>query len=395
MTMKNNKRKYSICFFGTYESSFPRTITLKEACRIKRFKVIECHKPFWENMTQKVEFFSIISMIKYGFKLMLAYTSLAVRYLKLENHDVVIVGYNGYFDIPLAKLLTKIRKKPLIFTPVFPLYETLVEDRKYVNKTSIKSKIIHFIDEISCRLADLIIIETDSYIDYYCEEFKIPREKYFKIPLGADETNFFQRQQKVQKKDPNLLKLLFYGKFIPLQGISYIIKAAKILEKNKDVEFEIIGSGQLSNNIRNLAAKLDNKNIKFIDWINYRELPEHILDADVCLGIFGSTPKAQRGVPIKVYEALAMKKPVITGDTPASREVFTHKVNAILCEIGNPEALVESIILLKENRELRANIAESGYKLYQKIFSSEQIASRLERALDKCFHKISGLNDHL
>lgn len=390
MTMKNNKRKYSICFFGTYESSFPRTITLKEACRIKRFKVIECHKPFWENMTQKVEFFSIISMIKYGFKLMLAYTSLAVRYLKLENHDVVIVGYNGYFDIPLAKLLTKIRKKPLIFTPVFPLYETLVEDRKYVNKTSIKSKIIHLIDEISCRLADFIIIETDSYIDYYCEEFKIPREKYFKIPLGADETNFFQRQQKVQKKDPNLLKLLFYGKFIPLQGISYIIKAAKILEKNKDVEFEIIGSGQLSNNIRNLAAKLDNKNIKFIDWINYRELPEHIQDADVCLGIFGSTPKAQRGIPIKVYEALAMKKPVITGDTPAAREVFTHKVNAILCEIGNPEALADSIILLKENRELRANIAESGYKLFQKIFSSEQIANRLEIALDKCLHKISG-----
>lgn len=390
MTMKNNKRKYSICFFGTYESSFPRTITLKEACRIKRFKVIECHEPFWENMTKKVEFFSIISMIKYGFKLMLAYTSLAVRYLKLENHDVVIVGYNGYFDIPLAKLLTKIRKKPLIFTPVFPLYETLVEDRKYVNKTSIKSKIIHLIDEISCRLADFIIIETDSYIDYYCEEFKIPREKYFKIPLGADETNFFQRQQKVQKKDPNLLKLLFYGKFIPLQGISYIIKAAKILEKNKDIEFEIIGSGQLSKSIRNLAAKLDNKNIKFIDWINYRELPEHILDADVCLGIFGSTPKAQRGIPIKVYEALAMKKPVITGDTPASREVFTHKVNAILCEIGNPEALVESIILLKENRELRANIAESGYKLYQKIFSSEQIANRLEIALDKCLHKISG-----
>ena len=390
MTMKNNKRKYSICFFGTYESSFPRTITLKEACRIKRFKVIECHEPFWENMTQKVEFFSIISMIKYGFKLMLAYTSLAVRYLKLENHDVVIVGYNGYFDIPLAKLLTKIRKKPLIFTPVFPLYETLVEDRKYVNKTSIKSKIIHFIDEISCRLADFIIIETDSYIDYYCEEFKIPREKYFKIPLGADETNFFQRQQKVQKKDPNLLKLLFYGKFIPLQGISYIIKAAKILEKNKDVEFEIIGSGQLSNNIRNLAAKLNNKNVKFIDWINYRELPEHILDADVCLGIFGSTPKAQRGVPIKVYEALAMKKPVITGDTPAAREVFTHKVNAILCEIGNPEALADSIILLKKNRELREIIAESGYKLYQKIFSSEQIANRLEIALDKCLHKISG-----
>jgi len=388
--MKTNKRRYSICFFGTYESSFLRTITLKEASRLKKIKVIECHVPFWEDVREKTEYFSLKSMIKNFFKLIFTYASLAIQYMKLENHDAVIVGYNGYFDMPLAKLLTKIKKKPLIFTPVFPLYETLVEDRKYINKTSIKSKIIHLIDETSCRLADFIIIETNSYIDYYCEEFKIPREKYFKIPLGADETNFFQRQQKVQKKDPNLLKLLFYGKFIPLQGISYIIKAAKILEKNKEVEFEIIGSGQLSNNIRNLTEKLDIKNVKFIDWVNYRELPEHILDADVCLGIFGDSPKAQRGIPIKVYEALAMKKPVITGDTPAAREVFTHKVNAILCEIGNPEALAESIILLKENNELRMNIAEAGFKLYQELFSSKQIADRFEIALYKCLHKIKG-----
>jgi len=135
---------------------------------------------------------------------------------------------------------------------------------------------------------------------------------------------------------------------------------------------------------------LDIKNIDFIDWVNYKELPEHILNADVCLGIFGSTPKAQRGIPIKVYEALAMKKPIITGDTPAARDVFTHKANAVLCEMCNPEALADSIILLKENRELRANIAESGYRLYQEVFSSKQIANRFETALGKCFHKIKG-----
>jgi len=385
--MRNNKGKYSICFFGTYESSFPRTITLKEACRIKRFKVIECHKPFWENMTHKKEFFSLKSMIKYSFKLVFVYISLAARYLKLDDHDAVIVGYNGYFDMPLAKLLTKIRKKSLIFTPVFPLYETLVEDRKYVNKNSLKSKIIHIIDEISCSLADFIIIETESYINYLCEEFKIPREKIFKIPLGADEKNFYLRRPKTHKKDRSHLKVLFYGKFIPLQGISYIVRAAKILEKDKEVKFEIIGSGQLSDNIKRLSKELDIKNIDFRDWVAYKDLPENILNADVCLGIFGSTPKAQRGIPIKVYEALAMQKPVITGDTPAAREVFTHKQNALLCKMCNPEALAESIILLKENRELRANIAESGHKLYQEIFLSEQIANRFETALNKYLYQ--------
>lgn len=379
--MKTKDGKYSICFFGTYESTFPRTRTLKRACQIKRIKVIECHRPFWENMREKVDIFSIHSVIKLGFHLMLTYISLAVRYLGLEDHDAVVVGYNGYFDMPLAGLLTKIRKKPLIFTPVFPLYETLVEDRKYVNKASLKSKIVHRIDEVSGRLADLIIIETQSYIRYYCEEFKIPRRKIFKIALGADENNFYLRPAKSRPIESNLTKVLFYGKFIPLQGVSCIVRAAKLLEEDKDIQFEVIGSGQLSNSIKRLSEELNIKNIDFISWVNYKELPEHIMGADICLGIFGDTPKAQRGIPIKVYEALAMKKPVVTGDTPAAREVFTHKRNAVLCRMRSPEALAESIVLLKEDRRLRDHIAQAGYELYQRLFSSEQIADQFEMIL--------------
>lgn len=381
--MTGKKQKHAICFFGTYESTFPRTITLKEACRQLNIKVIECNVPFWELKREKLEFFSLQSMIKIFFQLTFIYIRLALRYIDLEDHDAVIVGYNGYFDMPLARLLSKFRKKPLVYTPVFPLYETSVEDRKYINKNSIKSKVIHLIDEISCRLADLIVIETENYLDYYCREFNIRREKFFKIPLGADEANYSPRPQEIQRQDSNHLRVLFYGKFIPLQGIPYIVEAAKLLENNLDIEFEIIGSGQLSRSIRDLARKLNIKNACFIDWVNYEKLPDHIQKADICLGIFGTTHKAQRGIPIKVYESLAMKKPVITGNSPAAREVFTHKVNSILCEMGNPEAIAESILLLKDDKKLRENIAEAGFRLYQDRFSSKQIARQFERALDR------------
>ncbi len=382
--MKEKKRKDTICFFGTYESTFPRTITLKDACRHLGIKVIECHVPFWEKKREKLEYFTPKSLVKTVFQLMLIYIRLAFQYIRLEDHDAVLVGYNGYFDMPLAKLLAKIRQKALIYTPVFPLYETSVEDRGYINKNSKKSKAIHLIDEISCRLADLIIIETQTYLDYYSKEFKIPKEKYFKIPLGADETNYFPRRDTTPQKDSESTKVLFYGKFIPLQGIPTIIKAAKILEEDRDIEFEIIGSGQLSGSIKDLAGELNVKNVSFIEWINYRDIPTHIEKADICLGIFGDTPKARRGIPIKVYEALAMKKPVITGDSPAAGEVFVNRVNSILCEMANPEALAESILLLKNDRALRTDIAKAGFLLYQNRFSAEQIAEEFKEALKRC-----------
>ncbi len=382
--MKKKKRKDAICFFGTYESSFPRTITLKEACRQLNIKVLECHAPFWELKREKVEYFSQKSIIKTIFQLILIYSRLAFRYMRLEDHDAVIVGYNGYFDMPLAKLLAKTRRKVLIYTPVFPLYETSVEDRGYINKDSKKSKAIHLIDEISCRLADLIIIETETYLNYYSKEFKIPKDKYFQIPLGADEINYFPRGENSPRNDSNTFRVLFYGKFIPLQGIPYITKAAKLLEGDGDIKFEIIGSGQLSKNIKNLAQELNIKNVSFIEWINYRKIPDYIQRADICLGIFGNTPKARRGIPIKVYEALSMKKPVITGDSPAAREVFDHKVNSILCEMANPKALAESILLLKNDKKLREDLAETGFRLYQDRFSAKQLARKFEEALNRC-----------
>lgn len=382
--MKKKKRKNTICFFGTYESSFPRTLTLKEACRQLKIKVIECHAPFWELKREKIEYFSPKSILKTIFQLIFIYGRLAFRYMRLEDHDAVIVGYNGYFDMPLAKLLAKMRRKALIYTPVFPLYETSVEDRGYINKDSVKSKAIHLIDEIDCRLADLIIIETETYLNYYSKEFKIHKDKYFQIPLGADEINYFPRRDDTPRNDSNPFRVLFYGKFIPLQGISYIIKAAKLLEEDRDIEFEIIGSGQLSKNIKKLAQELNIKNVSFIEWINYREIPDHIQRADICLGIFGNTPKARRGIPIKVYEALSMKKPVITGDSPAAGEVFDHKVNSILCEMANPKMLAESILLLKNDKTLREDIAEAGFRLYQDRFSAEQIARKFEKALNRC-----------
>ena len=385
MTERKKGKKTTICLFGTYDSTNVRIKTLVNAAQKKKYSLLTCHIPFWELSREKRSFFALRSMVQNMIKLSLIHFKLMIRYLRIQDHDVVIVGYNGYFDLLLAKLLTKIRRKPLLFTPLFPLYETLIEDRSYMKTRSLKSKIIHKIDEVGCRLADLIVIETDEYIKYYNEEFGVPKEKFFQIPLGADEKTFYPRSS---KKDPSKrTRVLFYGTFIPLQGIHYIIKAAKLLESDPDIEFEIIGSGQLSEDIKDLAKRLQIRNTAFIEWVEYDTLPLHIQDADICLGIFGDTPKAQRGIPIKVYEEMAMKKPVITGDTPAARDVFSHGEHVLLSPMADAKRPSEMILQLKNDVKLREKIAQEGYELYHRIFSEKHIAARLEIALSNCIQE--------
>lgn len=379
----NPHERLILCLFGTYESQFPRTKTLIDSATRGGLQVRECHIPFWELRREKEAFFGLKSFIQSSIRMVSLYLRLVFKFFRMRPIDALVVGYNGYFDMPLAKLLSKTRGIPLIYTPVFPLYETLVEDRRYVNKKSLKSKVIHKVDETACRLADLIIIETQEYIHYYHSEFGIPREKFFKLPLGADEENFYPRAE--PGGSPEQVKILFYGKFIPLQGIPYIIQAAKLIEHETTIRFEIIGSGQLTGEVHALAQRLEVKNITFIDWVDYGRLPHHIQGAQICLGIFGDTPKAARGIPIKVYEALAMKKPVITGDSPAAREAFVHGQNAWLCPMADAQSLAESIQQLSKDRILRERLAEEGNRLYHRVYSSERLAEELKKALDQIF----------
>ena len=79
----------------------------------------------------------------------------------------------------------------------------------------------------------------------------------------------------------------------------------------------MIGSGRELEACILHSKTLKAQNIEFIPMCRFETVKSYIKEATICLGIFGETQKAQLVIPIKVYEALAMGKPVITANTPA------------------------------------------------------------------------------
>jgi len=194
---------------------------------------------------------------------------------------------------------------------------------------------------------------------------------------------FKARGEEKNRKESNFL-VQFYGSFLPLQGIEYVVRAARIVEtKDRAIRFELIGSGQTFPMIKKLVEELGLKNIVLRDWIPFKELPEVVSRAHICLGIFGNTEKTLRVVPNKVFQYLSLKKPVITGRTPAILEFFVDRENIFLCEPADADSLADAIMLLKDNEELRRKIAENGYELIQENFTSELIGRQVKEILSK------------
>jgi len=367
-----------VCYFGTYERGYPRNKVVIDALRGAGVEMVECHLPLWELTRHKTEkFLGPKALILLTFRIVWGYLKLISLYLKrVGDAQIVMVGYIGQLDLLLAKLLTTVgKRRKLIFNPLVSLYDTLIDDRGLFPPGSLVADFLFFLDRWSFRLADRIVLDTDAHIDYISEKFGIDRDKFERVFVGADEEAFFPGHR---KKKASPFVVLFVGKFIPLHGIPHIVAAASLLKEEQDVRFEIVGFGQLHGQIMELCRRLEVSNIAFTEWIPYERLAEKMAQAHLCLGIFGEGGKARRVIPNKVFQGLAMGMPVITGDSPASRELLTHGQSAMLVPMADAEALAQAIRSLKENRALREKIAAGGHAVFQGRCGVEALGQQLK-----------------
>lgn len=293
-----------------------------------------------------------------------------------KDYDYLFVGFLGQPLMPLARLLVR---KPIIFDALISLYDTLCFDRKACGPNSLVGRLAFWLDRKSCIWATKIITDTNQNIEYFAETFAIERGKFLRLWVGAQTDLFYPREE---RKVKDKFVVFFYGTFIPLHGIEYIIRAAKLLENEKDILFQIAGGGQTYRKNYNLAQRLNLKNVIFLERQPIKTLSDFMALADVCLGIFGDTEKAKRVIPNKVYDALASRKPIITGDTPAIYELLMDGRDCLLCETANPRSLADKIILLKRDSRLRERIARNGYKKFTKLCSLEALSKSLYSAIE-------------
>ena len=340
--------------------------------------VVECHYSMAASFKERSESAGTLSgRAKYGLRLLGSYFSLTFKFLKAPAADAVLVGYPGYFHVRFVRLLqmVKNRKAVLVYDIFFSLYNAVVSDRKMLDQNSFAARLIHAIESDACRAADICLIDTAAHLDFIAAEFNISPEKMRRVFVGP--TFAVSDIQRTQNSAGESFKVLFVGTYIPLHGIGTILRAAEKLKHDQGILFTLVGTGQLREEIEGKARDAGLSNVEFVDWIDHRDIPDALQSCDLALGVFGTTEKASRVIPIKVFDICAAGVPFVTADTPAIKEVFAHGENAFVTAAGDADALADAIVLLKDNQELRERIAKGGHELACTTFSVEEIGKEL------------------
>lgn len=361
----------TLCLFGSYDPETPRVQQLKAGWEAAGGRVIELHAPVWPAAGARAVMAGA-GVFPVG-RVLSAQRALWAQRSRIEEADVVLVPYPGHFDMWVAARVCRLAGKPLAFDPFVSLHETAVEDRRLFPAGSLRARLARAVDRIALRLADRVLADTAAHADYFAALGGIPREKVAVVPLGANERLF--RCPPPGREGG--CEVLFYGTMIPLHGVSTILDAARLLV-DEPIRFHLVGTGQYPIERELAAAELPN--VRWTRQLAYEALPGAIAEADICLGIFGTSEKAARVVPHKVYEAAAMGRAIITADTAAVREAFPED-SLVRVPAGDPVALAEAIRDLSVAPARRSQLGAAARARFEAAYDTEAIGRALAGAL--------------
>jgi glycosyltransferase involved in cell wall biosynthesis len=345
--------------FGTYQRDYPRNAQVRSCLRRAGVDVVECHAPIWDG--RRDAWSAGLGTLA---RLVVAESRLALR--RAADADVVLVGYPGHFDVPAARLAA--RGKPVVFDPLVSLFDTLVGDRQRFRAKSLAARALFAIDRAAFRAADFVVADTKSQAAFYVDRFGLPPDRVGVCFVGAEERLFSPPSVAAAP-----FHALFVGKLIPLHGLDTILAAARLAP---EIAFRIVGSGQLEPELVNAPP-----NATHVPWVDYEALPSVLRSAGCALGIFGMSAKASRVIPNKAYQALACGVPLVTADTPASRELLTDGEDALLVPPGDAHALARAVRLLAGDAETGRRIGAAGRATYEQQASEAVLGGRWRELL--------------
>ena len=304
-----------------------------------------------------------------------------LRIISREKPDLLLV-HKSFVVSPL--LIAKLKKIPFVWQLDSPLFEK----EEFSERKILFPSFLNFLEVKTNQWADALTAMSSSAKDHFVKK-GVPAEKIFVAPNGANPEKFSPEvsSKRVREKFGLEGKLVigFSGGFSIWHGIDSLLESVPTLvDYHPDVRFMLVGgpeSGAYADKIKPPYAD----KVIFTGRVSYREVPEYLAAMDILVAPY---PPIQFFYfsPLKIFEYMAMAKPVVAPRQGQLAELITDGENGFLYEPGNRTEMLDKIKKLLSDGGLRKRLGEKARKT---IVENYTWSDNAQKALDACRYALS------
>lgn len=244
---------------------------------------------------------------------------------------------------------------------VIAAYLAGVKNVWHLNDTSAPRPIKMLFNLLATLMGDGFISSSNRTTNYYIDRESLKKKPLQLVRPPVDTKKFtpdsIERSSKLDEFDG--VRILSVGNVGPYKGYDTYIRAAALVNQklpNKDVHFYIAGKlfktqQKVINDLEILADTLGVKNLTFLG--ETKNIPEVLKSSD----IFVCSSVAEAG-PMSVFEAMMMKKPIVSTDVGDVKALFEIEDCGIVVPVGDNQGLAEGIIRIIEDTNYGIQIGQ-------------------------------------
>ncbi|MCZ2139961.1 MAG: glycosyltransferase family 4 protein [Bacteroidia bacterium] len=306
------------------------------------------------------------------------FTALWVGLIKIKKHDVIICESPPLFLGITAMLLKLFKGSKLVFN-VSDLWPESAEKLNIINNKFLLG-ISYKLESLIYKKSNLVSGQTQGIISNINQRF--PNIPTHLIRNGIDTKQFnvrgngklFRAKHQISE---DAFVVAYAGIIGHAQGLEIITEAAKQLLQETNIVFMMVGDGPVKNELLEIAEKFNLSNIKFINSVPRKEMPDVIDACDCYVTPLRKNDLFLGAIPSKIFEPLYFSKPVLLGVDGEAKQLFVEEGNCALhFEPENSNALVESIKKLFQDKELYILLGENGHRYVATYFDRRKLAEQ-------------------
>lgn len=296
---------------------------------------------------------------------------------KKINPQVIVLNYPSVYTGILGFIIGKklLRKFVLLdFNDLIAQYTIHLLNLK---PRSIAAKICVSIQDFIVKNSDKVIAPTN-YIKKYASDLAVPDEKIIVIPNGVD-TKYFDPRKYALDHSKSRLNLsnkkicLYCGRLDSWAGINVLSQLCKVFNARKsDIYFVIVGDGTKE---KGLFAE----NAVVLGEVPYEKVPEILMIADVVLVPFPDTEVSRAASPLKLFEGMAMGKPIVASEVDGIKEVISNQENGVLVNPNDITEWIKAVTSLLSDSSMAKRIGENARQTVKEKYDWELLAKKYEK----------------